>query len=147
MFQSNIIVYNRNIFVPSLHIINPPADPNGKRSKPSILPDRNIVTNIAVVGPFHPDGNSIGHWALLFFSDLLKSTSKPVHLFFVGNVIPSTSQDEYLQMLRNTNGTYSITPEQFNSQITFLFEASEDEITDAISTCTIMWHIHNVLSN
>ena len=149
----------RNIYVPTLVVVNHPVLPfkaAGKFDPGSEGPGSDVVVqmrqdidsqlsklqdivNIAIRGPFTTGDYTTAHAAIRLFLKLLRDPNAAkanVHLFIIGKVLPSANVEQFTANLRG-NMTDRLT-----SKVSLMFDASNDEITNTLSSCLIVWDLN-----
>lgn len=97
------------------------------------------VVNIAIRGPFSAGDFTAAHIAIRLFTKLLrdpKAGKTNIHLFIIGKVTPLSNVDQFSADLRG-NMTDRLT-----SKVSLMFDASNDEISNTLSSCLIVWELN-----
>ena len=147
----------RNIYVPTTVLLYQPVLPfksAGKYDPGSGGPGSEVIqkfdaesqlsklqedgVNIAIIGPFLAGDFTPAHTAIRLFGRLTrdpKVAKSNVHLFIIGKVSPSSQVEQFMSNLRG-NMTDRLT-----SKVSFMFDASSDEISNTLSSCLIVWDL------
>ena len=111
----------------------------------SILPDRKIVTNIAILSPqFFTGDDSIAFKLLASLQAVSKVISTPIHYYFIGKIVAASAAVvvEFLDRFQNSTNFLNAELGGGNRrfEITFLDGIPSDKIAEALTKCAIVWY-------